>query len=413
MTKPARIYLSPPHMGPSERELLLEAFDSNWIAPLGPHVDAFEREFAAIIGCEHAVALSSGTAALHLALILAGIQPDDEIATSTLTFVATANAVRYVGAKPVFIDSQASDWNLDPNLLEEELASASKRGKPIKAVLAVDILGQCAAYEPLLEICARFGIPLIEDAAEGLGATYRGRAAGNFGEFGAFSFNGNKIITTSGGGMLVTQNEELAQRARFLATQARDPAPHYEHSVVGYNYRLSNLLAAIGRGQLHVLSERVAKRCANFAYYHEHLSDIPGIDWMPEPADCFSTRWLTCITVDPKISGVSREEIRLALEAENIEARAVWKPLHRQPAYQDCRARGGAVSERLFETGLCLPSGSSLVETDLARITAIIRRTLGHSAEPSAATATRPSALPKSILPAHAAPSFAKAGGST
>lgn len=412
MNKPARIYLSPPHMGPSERELLLEAFDSNWIAPLGPHVDAFEREFAAVVGCEHAVALSSGTAALHLALILAGIQPGDEIATSTLTFVATANAVRYVGAKPVFIDSQASDWNLDPNLLEEELAAASNRGKSIKAVLAVDILGQCAAYEPLLKVCNRFGIPLIEDAAEGLGATYKGRAAGNFGEFGAFSFNGNKIITTSGGGMLVTQNSEIAQRARFLATQARDPAPHYEHSVVGYNYRLSNLLAAIGRGQLRVLSDRVAKRRANFEYYHEHLGDISGIDWMPEPADCFSTRWLTCITVDPKLTGVTREEIRLALEAENIEARAVWKPLHRQPAYQDCRARGGAVSERLFETGLCLPSGSSLSEADLARITAIVRRTLGHSTVASAAEASHPDALLDSVLPAHAVPLFAKAGGS-
>lgn len=412
MTK-ARIYMSPPHMGASERELLLEAFDSNWIAPLGPHVDAFEREFAAIVGCEHAVALSSGTAALHLSLILAGIQPGDEIATSTLTFVATANAVRYVGANPVFIDSQASDWNLDPNLLEEELAAASKRGKPIKAVLAVDILGQCAAYEPLQEICARFGIPLIEDAAEGLGASYRGRPAGTFGEFGAFSFNGNKIITTSGGGMLVTQNAELAQRARFLATQARDPVPHYEHSVVGYNYRLSNLLAAVGRGQLRVLAERVAKRRANFDYYHQHLSDIPGIDWMPEPADCFSTRWLTCITVDPKITGVSREEIRLALEADNIEARAVWKPLHRQPAYQDCRARGGAVSERLFENGLCLPSGSSLSEDDLARITAIIRRSLGQSTATSSIKASRPTALPENILPAHVSPSFAKAGGST
>jgi dTDP-4-amino-4,6-dideoxygalactose transaminase len=413
MNKPARIYMSPPHMGPTERELLLEAFDSNWIAPLGPHVDAFEREFAAVVGCEHAVALSSGTAALHLALILAGIQPGDEIATSTLTFVATANAIRYVGAKPVFIDSQTSDWNLDPNLLEEELVSASKRGKPIKAVLAVDILGQCAAYEPLLEICARYGIPLIEDAAEGLGATYRGRLAGMFGELGAFSFNGNKIITTSGGGMLVTQSGEIAQRARFLATQARDPVPHYEHSVVGYNYRLSNLLAAVGRGQLRVLAERVAQRRANFDYYHQHLSEIPGIDWMPEPAECVSTRWLTCITVDPQLTGVTREEIRLALEAENIEARAVWKPLHRQPAYQDCRARGGAVSERLFETGLCLPSGSSLTENDLSRVVSIVHKTLGHSNTKPRIKATRPNALPENTSLTHVSPLFAKAGGST
>jgi dTDP-4-amino-4,6-dideoxygalactose transaminase len=413
MNKPARIYLSPPHMGAEERQLLLEAFDSNWIAPLGPHVDAFEGEFAAIVGCEHAVALSSGTAALHLALIMAGIQPGDEIATSTLTFVATANAVRYVGANPVFIDSQTSDWNLDPNLLEAELATASKSGKRIKAVLAVDILGQCAEYEPLQEICARYEIPLIEDAAEGLGATYRGRAAGNFGQMGCFSFNGNKIITTSGGGMLVTASAEVAQRARFLATQARDPAPHYEHSVVGYNYRLSNLLAAVGRGQLRVLAERVAKRRDNYDYYHAHLNDLPGIDWMPEPSDCFSTRWLTCITVDPKLAGTTREEIRLALEAENIEARAVWKPLHRQPAYQDCRVRGGAVSERLFEQGLCLPSGSSLTEADLARITAIVRRTLGHSIHTPTIKAARPSALLDENLPSHVAPLFAKAGGSS
>lgn len=413
MSKPARIYLSPPHMGPSERELLLEAFDSNWIAPLGPHVDTFEREFAAIVGCEHAVALSSGTAALHLALIMAGIQPGDEIATSTLTFVATANAIRYVGAKPVFIDSQTSDWNLDPNLLEEELAAAKKRGQPIKAVLAVDILGQCAEYETLQEICARYEIPLIEDAAEGLGATYRGRAAGNFGQMGCFSFNGNKIITTSGGGMLVTSSAEVAQRARFLATQARDPAPHYEHSVVGYNYRLSNLLAAVGRGQLRVLAERVAKRRANYDYYHEYLSDIPGIDWMPEPADCFSTRWLTCITVDPQLAGGTREAVRLALEAANIEARAVWKPLHRQPAYADCRVRGGAVSERLFAEGLCLPSGSSLGEADLARITGIVRQTLGHTTYSSSINPARPTARLDGILPTHVSPLFAKAGGSS
>lgn len=380
VSKPQRIYLSPPHMSPAERELLLDAFDSNWIAPLGPHVDAFEREFAAMVGCEHAVALSSGTAALHLALLLAGVEPGDEIATSTLTFVATANAVHYVGARPVFIDSREDDWNIDPQLLVEELDAAARGGRPIKAVLAVDVLGQCADYEPILDICGQFGIPLIEDAAEGLGATYRGSAAGTFGDIGCFSFNGNKIITASAGGMLVTSRKDLAERARFLATQARDPFPHYEHSVVGYNYRLSNLLAAVGRGQLRVLPERVARRRANFEFYREQLGDLPGITLMPEPEESVSTRWLTCVTIDPELAGMTREEIRLALEAENIESRPVWKPMHLQPVYRNCRVRGGAVADRLFEQGLCLPSGSSLTEADLARIVAIVQRTLNGRA---------------------------------
>jgi dTDP-4-amino-4,6-dideoxygalactose transaminase len=293
MAQSQRIYLSPPHVSNVERDLLLAAFDSNWIAPLGPEVDAFEREFAAAIGCEHAVALSSGTAALHLAMLLAGVAPGDEVATSTLTFVATANAVHYTGARPVFIDSRDADWNMDPNLLEDELAAARRRNRPIKAVLVVDVLGQCADYEAILDVCGLFDVPLIEDAAEALGATCLGRAAGTFGEVGCFSFNGNKIITTSGGGMLVTSRKEFADRARYLATQARDPLPYNQHAVAGYNYRLSNLLAAVGRGQLRVLTERVARRRANFEYYRRHLDDLPGVAFMPEPQWSASSRWLT------------------------------------------------------------------------------------------------------------------------
>jgi dTDP-4-amino-4,6-dideoxygalactose transaminase len=368
-----RVYLSPPHMSGAERELLLDAFDSNWIAPLGPHVDLFEAEFAARLGVKHAVALSSGTAALHLALVVLGIQPGDEVATSTLTFAATANAIRYVGAVPLFIDSEPRSWNLDPALLAEELDAAPRRGRPIRAVLAVDIVGQCADYEPIRELCRKYAIPLIEDAAEALGATYCGRPAGTFGDIGCFSFNGNKIITTSGGGMLVTENKEWADRVRFLATQARDPAPHYEHSQIGYNYRLSNLLAAVGRGQLQVLDDRVARRRENCAAYQAALRDLPGIDFMPELPQGRSTRWLTCIIVDPSRFGATREDIRLALERENIEARPIWKPMHAQPAHAGCRVRGGRVSERLFELGLCLPSGSNLRPEERDRVVDIVR----------------------------------------
>jgi len=359
-------------MSPAERELLLEAFDSNWIAPLGPHVEAFEREFAEKVGVKYAVALASGTSALHLALLILGIKPGDDVATSTLTFVATANAIRYVGANPVFIDSQSSSWNLDPELLAIELREASLRGRPIKAVLAVDILGQCADYDAIQKLCKQYQIPLIEDAAESLGATYQGKPAGGFGEIGCFSFNGNKIITTSSGGMLVTTNKEWADQARFLATQARDPFPHYEHSVVGYNYRMSNLLAAIGRGQLSVLDERVQRRQANYRFYQETIGKLPGIVMAPELPEGCSTHWLSCITVDPDQFGATREDIRLALERENIESRPVWKPMHMQPVYAAFRTQGGAVAEKLFTDGLCLPSGSNLTNTDLNRIVEVI-----------------------------------------
>ncbi len=372
-------------MSPIERQLLLDAFDSNWVAPLGPHVDALEREFSAAVGVEHAVALASGTAALHLAMILADVKAGDEVATSTLTFIATANAVQYTGAKPVFIDSQESDWNLDPELLAAELSAASKRGRRIKAVLAVDVMGQCADYLAIQDICRRYDAVLIEDAAEGLGASYRGAAAGTFGELGCFSFNGNKIITTSGGGMLVTNRQDLAARARFLATQARDPLPHHQHSAVGYNYRLSNLLAAVGRGQLQMLPQRVASRRANFDYYRDQLRDLPGLNFMPEPLECHSTRWLTCLTIDPRLANLTREDVRLALEAENIESRPVFLPMHCQPIYRDCRVRGGQVSERLFEQGLSLPSGSSLTTDDLSRVVNIVRGVFGKNTRAFAA----------------------------
>jgi len=368
-----RVYLSPPHMSPVERQLMLDAFDSNWVAPLGPHVEAFEREFAHKVGAKYAVALSSGTAALHLALRTVGIGSGDRVATSTLTFVASANAIRYVGATPVFIDSEPRTWNLDPELLAEELEAGVQRGQPIRAVVAVDTFGQCADLEPIAKMCRFYEIPLIEDAAEALGATYQGRAAGTWGDIGCYSFNGNKIITTSGGGMLVTDRKEWADRVRHMATQARDPAPHYEHSELGFNYRLSNVLAAIGRGQLQVLEERVVQRRANFEFYQNVLGDLPGIRFMPEFKKGRCTRWLTCMAVDPDEFGASREDIRLALEAENIESRPLWKPMHLQPLYADFGISGGAVSELLFDQGLCLPSGSSLSESDRQRVADIVR----------------------------------------
>lgn len=368
-----RVYLSPPHMGPDERGLLLEAFDSNWIAPLGPHVEAFEREVAQRAGVAHAAALSSGTAALHLGLKLLGVGPGDEVVVSSLTFSATANPVAYLGATPVFLDAEPTSWNLDPALLEEELAAAAKRGKLPRAVVAVDLYGQCADYQRLEAACAKHGVPLLEDAAEALGATYQGRPAGSFGALAAFSFNGNKIITTSGGGMLVGQAKEPIERARFLSTQARDPAPHYQHSQLGYNYRLSNLLAAVGRGQLRVLDQRIAARRANRRFYEEALRGLDGLDFMPLSPKGEWNGWLTVITVDPARFGATREQLRLALEQQDIESRPVWKPMHLQPVFKDCRVRGGAVSARAFELGLCLPSGSSLGAADRARVVELIR----------------------------------------
>jgi pyridoxal phosphate-dependent aminotransferase EpsN len=345
-----------------------EAFASNWIAPLGPHVDAFEREFAATVGAAHAAAVSSGTAALHLALRCLGVGRGDEVLCSTLTFVASANPILYQGASPVFVDSELSTWNMDPVLLAEELAAAARRGRLPRAVVLVHLYGQSADLTPILAACDRYGVALVEDAAEALGAKYRGRSPGTHGAFGAFSFNGNKIITTSGGGMLVSKDPGEIERVRFLATQAREPAPHYEHSTMGFNYRMSNVLAAIGRGQLRVLSARVAARRRNFALYAEALSSHPGLSFMPEAPHGSSSRWLTVILVDPQRFGATAEDVRLHLERANIESRPVWKPMHLQALFRDARRVGGAVAEHLFRHGLCLPSGSALTDDERARV---------------------------------------------
>jgi dTDP-4-amino-4,6-dideoxygalactose transaminase len=374
LTQVKRIYLSSPHMSGLEQQYVQDAFETNWIAPLGPHVDAFEHEFAAYVGSRHAAALSSGTAALHLALLLAGVGHGDEVLVSTLTFSASVNPIAYLGGRPVLIDSERCSWNLDPNLLAESIERKVRQGKPPKAVVPVHLYGQSADMDPILEICNRYEIPVIEDAAEALGATYHGRAPGILGKAGIFSFNGNKIITTSGGGMLVSDDTDFIAQARKLATQARDPAPHYQHSEIGYNYRMSNVLAAIGRGQLQVLEERVQARRRNCDYYQQTIGDLPGIGFMPEAPWGRHTRWLTVITVDPHAFGANREAIRLALEAENIEARPVWKPMHLQPVFAGCEAVGGAVAEEFFRNGLCLPSGSNLTEADLARVVEVIRR---------------------------------------
>lgn len=371
----ARTYLSSPHMSGEELALIQQAFDENWVAPLGPHVDAFERELAAYVGVSHAAALSSGTAALHLALRLLGVQRGDDVICSSLTFSASANPIVYEGANPVFIDAERATWNMDPALLAEELDDAARRGKRPKAVIVVDLYGQSADWSPIREACARHDVPIIEDAAEALGADYHGRKCGTFGRIGVFSFNGTKIITTSGGGMLVSDDKVLVERARFLATQARDPAPHYEHSTVGFNYRLSNICAAIGRAQLRVLEDRVAARRRVFARYEEAFRDLPGIAFMPEAPFGRANRWLTCIVVDPVAFGATREDIRLALAEKDIEARPVWKPMHLQPVFAGARMRGGAVSEDLFARGLCLPSGSNLAADAQDRVIDVVRAT--------------------------------------
>jgi dTDP-4-amino-4,6-dideoxygalactose transaminase len=363
-----RIYLSSPHMGGVEEELVADVFASNWIAPLGPHVDAFEREFCEAVGARHAAALSSGTAALHLALQLVGVGPGDEVMVSTLTFSASVNPILYLGATPVFVDSEPGSWNMDPALLAEALEERARAGRLPRAVVVVHLYGQSADLDPILDACDRFGVAVVEDAAEALGATYRGRAPGTRGRAGIFSFNGNKIITTSAGGMLVADDAALVEHARKLATQARDPAPHYQHSEIGYNYRLSNVLAAIGRGQLRVLEDRVQARRRNFEFYRDALGHLPGLRFMPEAEWGRHTRWLTCLTLDPLEHGVDREAVRLALEAENIEARPVWKPMHLQPVFARYPVIGGAVAESLFADGLCLPSGSNLKQDDLERV---------------------------------------------
>jgi dTDP-4-amino-4,6-dideoxygalactose transaminase len=368
-----RVYLSPPEVGEVERSMLLEAFDSNWIAPVGPDLDAFEQEMARRSGTPHAVALSSGTAALHLALLLVGVGPGDEVLVPSFTFVATATAVTYLGATPVFVDCSSDNWTIDPALVAEVLADRARTGRLPRAIVTVDLYGQTADYDRLGDLCHQYGIPLVEDAAEALGATYRGRPAGSFGRAGVFSFNGNKIITTSGGGMLVSEDGGLVERARFLATQARDPFPHYEHSVLGFNYRLSNLLAALGRAQLLGLDDRIARRRAIDTRYRAALAHTEGVAFMPIAAYGEPNWWLSCITVDPVAFGGDREQIRLALEAEDIESRPTWKPLHLQPVFTGVPTVGGRACATVFEQGLCLPTGSALSEGDQARIVETIK----------------------------------------
>jgi pyridoxal phosphate-dependent aminotransferase EpsN len=372
-----RIYLSPPHIGNDEQQLVAETFASNWIAPLGPQVDAFEREVAEYVGVNGALALSSGTAAIHLVLRWLGVGAGDIVFASSLTFIGSVNPVIYQGATPVFLDSEPESWNMSPAALERALREAAQTGRLPKAVIIVNLYGQSADMNHLLPLCQQYGVPVMEDAAESIGATYQGKASGTFGQFGVYSFNGNKIITTSGGGMVISDDVAALAKMRFWATQARDPAPHYQHSEIGYNYRLSNVLAAIGRGQLRVLAERVKQRRQIFDRYVTAFYDLEGLTFMPEIPHGRSNRWLTVITLDPERCPVRPAQLLDALAAENIEARPVWKPLHLQPvfvgnAYYRHR-EDVSVSEQLFACGLCLPSGTSMTEGDQQRVITCIR----------------------------------------
>ena len=368
-----RIGLSPPHLSGQEETYIRDALASNWIAPVGPHVDLFEQELGAQTGVPHAAALSSGTAALHLALVLLGVGPGDEVLCQSFTFAASANPIRYLGGRPVFIGSEPTTWNLCPDALETALRRGLRRRKRPKAVIAADIYGMPARWDELTAVCDRYGVPLVEDAAEALGATYRGRACGALGTLGVLSFNGNKIITTSGGGALLSDNEAVIQKARFLAAQAREPVPHYEHRQIGYNYRLSNVCAAIGRAQLTALADRVQRRRATFACYREALQTLPGVRFLPEPEGFFSNRWLSCFTIEPTGSNPTPPVLRQVLADRGIEARPLWKPLHRQPVFRSCPYVGSDLADRLFGAGLCLPSGSALTDGQRAEVVAVVR----------------------------------------
>lgn len=366
-------------MGGTEIKYVNEAFNTNWIAPLGPNVDAFENSIAEYCGIKHAVALSAGTAAIHLALIMLGVKPGDEVIASTFTFSATVNPITYVGATPILVDSEPDSWNMDPDLLEEAIKDKRQKAKDkrIKAIIVVHLYGMPAGIDRIMEIANKYEIPVIEDAAEALGSKFREIQVGTFGKIGILSFNGNKIITTSGGGALITNDKEIAYTARFLATQARDKAPHYQHSHIGYNYRMSNVLAGIGLGQMEVIDERVKARRKNFSFYKEHLRKYKGISFLEEPdKSYFSNFWLTTILIDPSKIGVSREDLQAALEKENIESRPLWKPMHLQPVFSSCPAYVTGVSEGLFNKGLCLPSGSNLTDDDRGRILDVLTKTL-------------------------------------
>lgn len=383
-----KIWLSSPHLGGGEMKYIEQAMEGNWVAPLGPNVDAFENELSAFTGSPNVAALSSGTAAIHLALIILGVKRSDEVICSSLTFSASTNPILYEGAMPVFIDSERATWNLSPQNLEDAIKDRIKRGKKPKAIIAVHLYGMCAMMNEIMEIANHFEIPVIEDAAEALGSTYQkkhssspsllergsgGEAAGTFGKIGCLSFNGNKIITTSGGGALMSDEKWITEKAKFLATQAREIAPHYEHKEIGFNYRMSNILAGIGRGQMEVLPLRIEQRRKVYARYVEQLSSISEIRFLPEPEGTFSNRWLTCILID-RNSKISREDIRIALEKENVDARPLWKPMHLQPVFKDYPYYGSGVCADLFERGLCLPSGSNLEEKDQEMICSVIRK---------------------------------------
>jgi dTDP-4-amino-4,6-dideoxygalactose transaminase len=370
----SKIWLSLPHMGGAEKHFVKEAFDSNWVAPLGPNVNGFESDLASFLNDQcHVSVLSSGTAAIHLALIMLGVRPGDEVICQSMTFSASANPIRYLGATPVFIDSERTTWNMDPTFLEEAIIDRLAKGTKPKAIIPVHLYGMPARMDEIIAIAKKYEIPIIEDAAEALGSSINNKKCGTFGEIGILSFNGNKIITTSGGGALVSRNSEYIKEATFLATQARDAAPHYQHSKIGYNYRLSNICAGIGRGQMKVLPQRIDQRRANFFFYRNELSDLSGISFLEEPEDFYSNRWLTTILIDPNM-GASREEIRLRLEQENIESRPLWKPMHLQPVFKGFPFYGRGISQELFEGGLCLPSGSNLAETDVERVVNCVQK---------------------------------------
>ena len=371
MPEQSKIWLSSPHMGGEEQKFVKEAFDTNWIAPLGPNVTSFENAIATYIDNNvFTAALSSGTGAIHLALEILGVSAGDEVLCQTFTFSASANPIKYLGATPVFVDSEVDTWNMSPKLLKEAIVDRIAKGKKPKAIVAVHLYGMPYNVTEITAVAKEFDIPVVEDSAEALGSTFKGEKCGSFGTIGILSFNGNKIITTSGGGALVTKDENIKNKAIFLATQAREDAPHYQHSVVGYNYRMSNVLAGIGRGQMLVLDERVAARRANYQYYYDNLQTIEEIEFLNEPEGSFSNRWLSCILTP---SFKVREEIRLLLLEENIESRPLWKPMHLQPVFNGCASYMDGTSENLFERGLCLPSGSNLEKEDLERVVRIIK----------------------------------------
>jgi len=376
-----KIWLSPPHQSGNELKYIQEALDSNYLAPAGPHIEAFEQSLCDYVGVGHAAALSSGTAALHLALKILDVGPGDIVICPTFTFAASANPIIYLGATPVFVDSEKLSWNVCPEVLESAVKHYIHRGKKPKAIIGVHIYGMPVQLDEILWICQKYEIPFVEDAAEALGSMYKGRKLGSFGTMSFLSFNGNKIITTSGGGAILSDNESFITKAKFLATQAKDEAPHYQHSEIGYNYRLSNVCAGIGRAQLEVIEERVKQRRSNFDFYQKELKDLPGISFQNELLQSFSNRWLSCILIDPKLSnGFDRDGVRLAFESENIESRPLWKPLHMQPVFKEMSYFGGVNAALLFANGLCLPSGSGLSNDDLLRITVFIKRMIKKSA---------------------------------